>query len=161
VPALRPVVRSRPPQPLPPEVLRSAGLPPGQQGRQPAALAGLCQGPRLLPRVDQPQAGTGLASGPSGLLAEAASAISRVTRSLPDANPCPTRRYVHLRSGRVTRCHPHARSGPDRTCGPVNRQRVTREHRFSHPPAGTFGPADSGAQPCLSVRREAETSRWP
>lgn len=146
VPPLRPVIRSRPAQPLPPEILRSAVLPASQQGRQPAALAGLAQGQRLLPRVGQPPAGEGLATGPSGLLAEAAPEVSRLTRSLPAASPYPSRRYAHLNAARLTRCHPYARSGPHWTCSSVNRQRLTGSHRFDHPAAGTVGPADSGTR---------------
>ena len=45
------------------------GLPPGQQGRQPTALAGVAQGAELLPRLGQPDTCANLAEGPSGLLA--------------------------------------------------------------------------------------------
>lgn len=92
VPPLWPVIRSRPAQPLPPEILRPAGLSAGQQGRQPAAVAGLAQGPRLLPGLGQPPAGAGLASGASGLLAAPTPEVARVTRSLPGASPCSSRK---------------------------------------------------------------------
>jgi len=61
VPSLQGTIRSRPACALAPEVLFATGLPASQQGRQPAALAGLAQGPRLLSRVDQPVAGEALA----------------------------------------------------------------------------------------------------
>ena len=92
VPLLRTAIRSRAAQPLSPEVLQPAGLPAGEQVRQPAGLAGLAQGEGLLPRAGQPPAGQGLATGPSGVLAEAASEVSRLTRSLPAASPDSTSR---------------------------------------------------------------------
>ena len=65
VSSLQAVIQTQPTEPLASAILFAAGLPPGQQGRQPGLLACFARGAGLLPWHREPAAGAGLAEGAS------------------------------------------------------------------------------------------------
>lgn len=69
VPELQGPLYAGPAQPVASAVLFEASLPEGQQGRQPAPLAPITPGLRLLPMSGERAASAGVAAGASGLLA--------------------------------------------------------------------------------------------
>ena len=99
-------------EPLPPAVLLAAGLPPGQQDRQPAALAGLAQGQGLLPRAGQSLRVQAWRKAHPGYWRKRRKKSGALQdHCLPQALVPPADKGT-LDAGRVTRCHASRKALP-------------------------------------------------
>ena len=128
-----------------PALLPSTRLPQGSKTGEPAGVAGQVREPKLFPGCQERRAGSRLAEGASRLLEEHRSLpAAYLTRRLPGAKSCPTRRYFNLTQPYLARPLYDANAP---VCGAdlhVRRQYLTRRHRHQRPTAANQGPRHFG-----------------